>query len=161
MFEALGHPIRLGILQSLLDEPLSFLELKRKVKIDSSGHLSFHLDKLRDLVTTTPEGNYKLTDEGKEALTAIKIIETFVKAKGSKPWWWKSLWIGILLITVALAVVGYLLLHTPLERVVGGAILTFLLIGGQTCRRPWRHSYEGEQCVDKAQFGQHQTLRVW
>ena len=129
LFEALGHPIRLEILQALSDEPLSFTELKRKVKIDSSGHLSFHLDKLRDLITTASDGNYKLTDEGKEALTAIKIIETFVKAKGSKPWWWKSLWAGVLLIAVALGAVGYFILNTPLEQVLGGTALTFLLIG--------------------------------
>ena len=52
-----------------------------------------------------------------------------VKAKGSKPWWWKPLWMAVLLITIASGVVGYLLLHVPLERTVGGVALTFLMIG--------------------------------
>jgi len=51
-----------------------------------------------------------------------------VKTKGSKPWWWKPLWIAVLLTTIALAVVGYLLFQIPLERVVGGVALTFLCI---------------------------------
>ena len=52
-----------------------------------------------------------------------------VKAKGSKPWWWKPLWIAILLITIASGVVGYSLLHVPLERMTGLVALTFLCIG--------------------------------
>jgi hypothetical protein len=52
-----------------------------------------------------------------------------VEAKGSKPWWWKPLWIAVLLTTIASGVVGYFLLHAPLERVMGGLALTFLGIG--------------------------------
>jgi hypothetical protein len=42
-----------------------------------------------------------------------------VKAKSSKPWWWKPLWIAVLLTT----------LHGPLERLVGGVALTLLMVG--------------------------------
>jgi hypothetical protein len=52
-----------------------------------------------------------------------------VKAEGSKPWWWKPLWIAVLLITIASEVVGYFLSHVPLERLVGVVALTFLCIG--------------------------------
>ena len=52
-----------------------------------------------------------------------------VKAKGSKPWWWKPLWVAVLVTTIASGVVGYFLLHVPLERIVGGVVLTFLCIG--------------------------------
>ena len=52
-----------------------------------------------------------------------------VKPKGSKPRWWKPLWIAVLLTTIASGVVGYFLLHVPLERTVGGVALTFLMIG--------------------------------
>ncbi|MDH5780355.1 MAG: hypothetical protein OEZ29_07135 [Candidatus Bathyarchaeota archaeon] len=52
-----------------------------------------------------------------------------VKAKGSKPWWWKPLWIAILLTTIASGVFGYFLLHVPLERMTGLVALTFLCIG--------------------------------
>ncbi len=51
------------------------------------------------------------------------------EAKGSKPWWWKPLWITVLLTTIASGVVGYFLLHVSLERTVGGVALTFLMIG--------------------------------
>jgi len=52
-----------------------------------------------------------------------------VKAKGSKPWWWKPLWIAILPTTIASGVVGYFLLHVPFERMTGLVALTFLCIG--------------------------------
>jgi hypothetical protein len=45
-----------------------------------------------------------------------------------KPWWWKPIWIAILLSTTALYVVNFLLFHFPLERVVGGLVLTFIMI---------------------------------
>ena len=47
----------------------------------------------------------------------------------AKPWWWKPLWISILLSTIALGVVDYFLFHSPLERVAGELVLTFLMIG--------------------------------
>lgn len=52
-----------------------------------------------------------------------------VKAKGSKPWWWKPFWIAVLLVIIASEVVGYLLSHVPLERMVGVVALTFLMVG--------------------------------
>lgn len=79
LFEALGHPARMKILQSLNDAPMGFSELKRKVGMESSGHLQFHLGKLDGLVKTTPEGNYVLTDDGKEAL---RLLETVGNVKG-------------------------------------------------------------------------------
>jgi len=52
-----------------------------------------------------------------------------VKAKGSKPWWWKPLWIVTLLATIVSGAVGYFLLDVPLARAVGGVALTFICIG--------------------------------
>lgn len=78
LFEALGHPIRMRILQYLGEAQLSFSELKRKVGIESSGHLNFHLVKLDGLVKTTAEGYYVLTDDGKEAL---RLQETMGRTK--------------------------------------------------------------------------------
>ena len=68
LFEAMGHPNRIRILKALSDTPLGFSELKRTLSMESSGLLSFHLQKLSNLVKTTSEGAYALTDEGKEAL---------------------------------------------------------------------------------------------
>ncbi|MEM3647814.1 MAG: winged helix-turn-helix domain-containing protein [Thermoproteota archaeon] len=88
LFEALGHPIRIKILESLDETPLGFSELKKKVGIESSGHLQFHLSKLNGLVETTPEGSYKLTDDGREALrilgTAKKTAEAEIKHDSKK-----------------------------------------------------------------------------
>ena len=52
-----------------------------------------------------------------------------VKAKSSKPWWWKPLWIVTLLLTIASGVAGFFLLDVPLARAIGGVALTFLAIG--------------------------------
>jgi len=71
LFEALGHPTRIRMLQCLADAPLGFSELKRVLDIESSGLLQFHVGKLNGLVKSTPEGNYALTDEGREALRSI------------------------------------------------------------------------------------------
>jgi hypothetical protein len=48
---------------------------------------------------------------------------------GSKPWWWKPLWISVILSSAVLGVVGHLVWHVPIERIVGGVALTFLCTG--------------------------------
>ena len=85
LFEALGHPLRLRILESLSHAPLSFSGLKKKVEIDSSGHLQFHLGKLDGLVTTDPEGNYVLTDEGREALRLLITMRSGTEEEVTEP----------------------------------------------------------------------------
>jgi DNA-binding HxlR family transcriptional regulator len=86
LFEALGHPIRIGILQMLNENPLGFSELKRKIGIDSSGHLTFHLSKLIGLVKTDSEGKYCLTDNGREALRVTRIAGEVLKISENKEW---------------------------------------------------------------------------
>ncbi|MEM1557552.1 MAG: winged helix-turn-helix domain-containing protein [Thermoproteota archaeon] len=71
LFEALGHPIRVKIIESLSKTPHSLSELKKRIGVESSGHLQFHLNKLNGLIETTSEGSYKLTDDGREALRII------------------------------------------------------------------------------------------
>jgi|GEM_PF-832908 len=71
LFEALGHPTRIKILNALAAAPLGFSELKRELGIESSGQLQFHLGKLNGLVKSTPEGNYALTDQGRDALRTV------------------------------------------------------------------------------------------
>jgi len=70
LFEALGHPTRIKILQTISKSPLSFSELKKETCIESNGLLSFHLSKLNGLIKTV-EGNYTLTDEGREAMRVV------------------------------------------------------------------------------------------
>ena len=81
LFEALGHPVRIKILQTLERESLGFAELKKAVNIESSGHLSFHLGKLEGLVRAGSDGDYALTDEGREALRVISVTRN--EGKGS------------------------------------------------------------------------------
>ena len=61
----------MSILQCLGEEQLSFSELKKRIGIESSGHIQYHLEKLDGLITVTPEGKYSLTDDGKEALRLV------------------------------------------------------------------------------------------
>lgn len=75
LFEALGHQTRIRLLQALAENPMGFSDLKRRVDIDSSGLLSFHLGKLTHLVTLTQDGRYSLTDEGKEAIRMVEITK--------------------------------------------------------------------------------------
>ena len=84
LFEALGHPTRVGILQTLNENPLGFSELKRKIGIDNSGHLTFHLSKLAGLVKTNTEGKYCLTDSGREALRVTRIAGEALKMTENK-----------------------------------------------------------------------------
>lgn len=81
LFEALGHPTRIKILQTLEREPIGFAELKKAVGIESSGHLSFHMGKLEGLVQAGSDGDYSLTDEGREALRVVSVTRN--EGKGS------------------------------------------------------------------------------
>jgi DNA-binding transcriptional ArsR family regulator len=78
LFESLGHPTRIQILQLLSQRPMTFSDLKKQLGIESSGHLSFHLGKLTHLVNTSSGGAYVLTEDGKEAL---RLMETIVKVE--------------------------------------------------------------------------------
>lgn len=72
IFEAVSHPIRIDIVQILAEKPLGFADLKRELKISSSGLLDFHLKKLDELITVNKEGRYALTEKGFAALTTIE-----------------------------------------------------------------------------------------
>jgi TolB-like protein/Tfp pilus assembly protein PilF len=71
LFREVSHPVRIKILEALDKKPMGFAELGRAVGIESGGHLSFHIMKLRHLVRTNPHGDYVLTAEGREALWTI------------------------------------------------------------------------------------------
>lgn len=82
LFEALGHPARIRILEALESRPMGFAEIKKSVGIESSGHLQFHLRKLNNLVNDGENGTYALTDDGREALRVLRTTtEGFTHAK--------------------------------------------------------------------------------
>jgi len=74
LFEAIGHPVRIKVLEAIAAEPLTFSGLKKRVGIESSGHMTFHLEKLAHLIRTTSDGTYVLTDDGGEALRLIQTV---------------------------------------------------------------------------------------
>ena len=75
VFEAVSHPLRVKILKHLVKSPMGFSELKKALVIESSGELSFHLNKMRSLVDKDSEGWYVLNKTGYAALEAIRSFE--------------------------------------------------------------------------------------
>ncbi|MGD0396017.1 MAG: winged helix-turn-helix domain-containing protein [Nitrososphaerales archaeon] len=110
LFESIGHQTRIRILEAISQEPLTFSGLKKRVGIDSSGHLSFHLEKLSNLIKSTADGTYALTDDGSEALRLIQTVhgtETalMVPSTRKRPRSTRKL-LGLAAIAVAIILVG-------------------------------------------------------
>jgi DNA-binding transcriptional ArsR family regulator len=84
VFDALSHPTRIMILKALSDETVGFADLKKKLGIESSGHLQHHLNKLNDLVKTDEYGKYTLSDQGKDALLSVQTVERTTKLEPRK-----------------------------------------------------------------------------
>jgi hypothetical protein len=74
VFDAISHPMRIELLKMLAKKPLGFADLKRRLKIESSGQLDFHLKKMIILVKADPHGMYTLTSKGFAALYAINVV---------------------------------------------------------------------------------------
>jgi len=70
IFKSLNHPIRRRILRMLQDNELAFSQILETLSMDS-GHLSYHLEGLGELVTRSPEGKYRLSSFG---LAAVKLM---------------------------------------------------------------------------------------
>jgi DNA-binding transcriptional ArsR family regulator len=74
IYTSLKHPIRRKILRMLKDKPLTFSEILEAVDIDS-GHLSYHLENLGDLITHSPDGKYQLSSIGAAAVELMGGVE--------------------------------------------------------------------------------------
>lgn len=81
VFDALSHPTRIIILKVLSEGPLGFADLKKKLGIESSGHLQHHINKLNGLMKTDNYGKYTLSDQGKDALHSVETIESVAGSK--------------------------------------------------------------------------------
>ncbi|MHA3964236.1 MAG: ArsR/SmtB family transcription factor [Candidatus Thorarchaeota archaeon SMTZ1-45] len=77
VFEAISHPMRIAILKELAKKPTRFADLKRKLRIKSSGLLDFHLKKMDTVVTTDKDGRYTLNDRGFAALRAVYVVSNY------------------------------------------------------------------------------------
>ena len=84
LFEAVSHPLRIEIVKALAEKPLRFADLKRNLKINSSGLLDFHLKKLDDLIAVNNEGCYSLTDKGFAALTTIESAAGYYRLRSAQ-----------------------------------------------------------------------------
>ena len=97
LFEAVSHPLRIEIVKVLAEKPLRFADLKRNLKIRSSGLLDFHLKKLDNLITLNSEGCYTLTDHGFAALTTVEGAAGVYKLRASQK---RSFFINLIVIVV-------------------------------------------------------------
>lgn len=79
LFEAISHPTRIRILKILENGELGFAKLKSSLGFSSSGNLSHHLNKLGTLVQTNDQGNYELTDQGRDAIVSIDVFGSLDK----------------------------------------------------------------------------------
>jgi DNA-binding transcriptional ArsR family regulator len=76
LLEKISHPTRIKVLELLLDNPMNFSQLKAALNIESNGNLDHHLKKLDTLIYLDAGGLYKLSDDGKEAIRAVKVMES-------------------------------------------------------------------------------------
>lgn len=74
MFEAISHPLRIDILKILSRKPTGFADLKRELRITSSGLLDFHLKKMAPIVERDSNGLYTLNQAGFAALYAVNVV---------------------------------------------------------------------------------------
>ena len=102
LFEKISHPTRVKILKLLEVSPLNFSQLKKKLGIESSGNLDHHLKKLGDLIYLDSDGLYKVSDEGKEAMRAIKSIESSFAVREAYPVAQSRRVFGVLLMVLAI-----------------------------------------------------------
>lgn len=84
LFDAISNPIRIEIIKLLAEKPLRFADLKRTLKINSSGLLDFHLKKLGGLLISNDEGCYALNDRGYAALTSVEGAAGYYKLRSAQ-----------------------------------------------------------------------------
>jgi hypothetical protein len=74
IYTSLKHPVRRRILRMLSQKPLSYSEILEALTIDS-GHLSYHLESLGELISHTKDGKYLLSSFGVAALRLMTGVE--------------------------------------------------------------------------------------
>jgi len=77
VLEAVSHPLRVEIIKLLAKGPRRFADIKRELRVESSGLLDFHLKKLGNLISINEEGFYVLNDKGFAALQAVEAISKY------------------------------------------------------------------------------------
>ena len=70
IFMSLRHPMRRRILRMLADHSSTFSEILELISVDS-GHLSYHLENLGELIRKPQDGKYELSSIG---IAAVKLM---------------------------------------------------------------------------------------
>ncbi len=117
LFEAVSHPVRIDIVQILAEKPLGFADLKRELRISSSGLLDFHLKKLDELITINKEGRYSLTEKGFAALTTVEGAAGYYRLRSAQKRSFflalaVSVFVNIGTLWVAFQIENYMIWHT-------------------------------------------------
>ena len=108
LFEAISHPLRIEIVKALAEKPLRFADLKKGLKITSSGLLDFHLKKPDDLITTNDEGCYALTEKGFSALQAVETTSKYSRLRAAHK---RSFFLAIIVSILVNAYMLWILSH--------------------------------------------------
>ena len=74
IFSSLKHPIRRKILRMLTSRRMTFSEILSILSIDS-GHLSYHIENLGELITRSLDGKYELSSVGAAAVKLMSGVE--------------------------------------------------------------------------------------
>jgi DNA-binding transcriptional ArsR family regulator len=74
VFSALKHPIRRKILRVLSKSSKSFTDMQNSLNINSPV-LTYHLEALRDLISKTDDGRYRLSSTGEGATALMERVE--------------------------------------------------------------------------------------
>jgi hypothetical protein len=83
IFTSLKHSIRRRILRMLADKPSTYSEILETLNIDS-GHLSYHLENLGDLIVHSKDGQYKLSSFGAAAVKLMGGVEEQTPASSNR-----------------------------------------------------------------------------
>lgn len=84
IFNALAHPIRRHIIESLREKSLTYNQLLRLISITNHGKLGFHIRTLKGLIEREPSTNkYHLTEKGYLASELVWDIR-FILSRGRR-----------------------------------------------------------------------------
>lgn len=86
IFKSLKHPIRRKILRMLVGRRMGFSEILDVLSIDS-GHLSYHIENLGDLVKHSEDGKYELSSIGVAAVNLMTGVEEHRHLSASASRW--------------------------------------------------------------------------
>jgi len=84
MFKSLKHPVRRRILRMLNNKPMTFMEMVEQLDV-SSSHLTYHLDRLGELIAKTDTAQYGLSSFGKATVQAMKGVQEAPELEKRRP----------------------------------------------------------------------------